>query len=105
MELTIVTNARPENINWRLTTKQTDETILYVRSGTYQTANAFEKEYVCLGYDTEYRFKIWANATDENGRLSYEGSYERKNTDIFKTINETLLLPETPEPSAVPGPD
>merc|ERR1712176_1306936 len=113
IELMIVTNKKPEAINWRLTTKDTDEVVRSVPSGTYKSSNVFEKEYVCLGYDTEYRFKMWIDGTSENGRVSYAASYvdnpsmfivyntgnfDRKNTDVFKTTKEPFPpLPTTPK--------
>ena len=63
--------------------------------------------------ETDYRFKIWVNATGNNGKVSYEASYmddsimivfensqlfEEKTTELFTTVAEAL----TPSPSSQP---
>ena len=66
-----------------------------------------------MDLETDYRFKIWVNATGNNGKVSYEASYmddsimivfensqlfEEKTTELFATVAEAL----TPWPSSQP---
>jgi hypothetical protein len=86
IEILLKTNNEPQQISWRIDvpTAATEEVenavVRYARKGSYSRPNTEEREYVCLKYDTDYRFKIWSDTTDggnndDDDKVMYMATY------------------------------